>query len=281
MKKFFLRLLLFLIFIPMLVLIIFQFNFLNFLLLNLLIIAFAVIGSVETKNFFRNNPEVKPKWAEIVMGSFFPVLSYCVLWFRDLAFLQEIWIILAIIIVLIKITFFDCKKSFSLFFPNFASALLIIIYPGLLLSYLIKILEFNYPSFMMMLFLGSVFGNDIFAYLGGKFLGSKTRLNLKISPNKTLIGFLTGIIFSIIYMLFFYYAIPRLFQTNIIFVILFAILIAVTTIIGDLIESAIKRAVNIKDSGSIMMGRGGILDSIDSILISAPVFYFLYPLLSG
>ena len=46
-------------------------------------------------------------------------------------------------------------------------------------------------------------------------------------------------------------------------------------IIGDLIESVIKRAVDVKDSGNIIPGRGGILDSVDSLLLAAPVFYLL------
>jgi len=281
MKKFFLRLFLFLIFIPILILIIYQFNFLNFILLNLLILFFAITGAIETKNFFKADPKIKSGWLIILLSSSFPVLAYFLLWFRNLNNLQEIWIIAVIIIIFIKVTFYDCRKDFSHFFPNFTSSIITVIYPGLLLSYLIKLLSFNYPAHLITLFIGSVFGNDICAYLGGKFLGSKTRLNLKISPNKTLIGFIAGIGFSILFTVFFYYAVPEMFQTNLLFIILFAILISITTIMGDLIESAIKRAVNIKDSGTLMLGRGGILDSIDSILISAPVFYFLYPLISG
>ncbi|MDR1957406.1 MAG: phosphatidate cytidylyltransferase, partial [Treponema sp.] len=51
--------------------------------------------------------------------------------------------------------------------------------------------------------------------------------------------------------------------------------------LGDLGESALKRSVNMKDSGSLMPGRGGVLDSIDSISLAAPVYYALYWLLFG
>lgn len=281
MKKFFFRFLLFLIFIPSLVLMIFQFNFLHFLLLNVLIIVFSLIGAFETKNFFKSDVQIKSSFLMPLLSCSFPILAYFLLWFPQMNSLSEFWIVLIIIVILIKTAFFDCKNDFSIFFPNLSASISIIIYPGLLLSYLIRILEFKYPSFIIILFLGLIFGNDISAYLGGKFLGKKTRLNLKISPNKTLIGFISGIVFSVVYMIIFYYCLPQLFNTNIFIVTGFAILIAGTTIIGDLIESAMKRAVTLKDSGTIMMGRGGILDSIDSILISAPVFYFIYPLIAG
>ena len=56
--------------------------------------------------------------------------------------------------------------------------------------------------------------------------------------------------------------------------LLWAFFISIFSIIGDLVESVLKRSVEIKDSGSIVPGRGGILDSIDSIFFVAPIYYF-------
>ena len=56
---------------------------------------------------------------------------------------------------------------------------------------------------------------------------------------------------------------------------------ALTSIIGDLVESVIKRSANFKDSGRVIPGRGGLLDSIDSILFSAPPFFLLTELFFG
>ena len=57
--------------------------------------------------------------------------------------------------------------------------------------------------------------------------------------------------------------------------IFMGILIATTGMLGDLVESVIKRCVGVKDSGCIIPGRGGLLDSIDSIIFAGPVFYMI------
>ncbi|MCI7397280.1 MAG: phosphatidate cytidylyltransferase, partial [Spirochaetia bacterium] len=59
------------------------------------------------------------------------------------------------------------------------------------------------------------------------------------------------------------------------------ILIAFSSIVGDLAESVFKRSADVKDSGHIIPGRGGVLDSIDSIVMSAPVFYLLFSIFFG
>ena len=60
-----------------------------------------------------------------------------------------------------------------------------------------------------------------------------------------------------------------------------ALFTALFAIIGDIIESILKRSADVKDSGKVILGRGGILDSIDSLLIAAPVFYTLCMFLLG
>ena len=73
---------------------------------------------------------------------------------------------------------------------------------------------------------------------------------------------------------------PEIFNGSFVKAIILGILIATSGIIGDLVESVFKRSSEIKDSGNVILGRGGLLDSIDSILYAAPIFYvavhFLY-----
>ena len=56
---------------------------------------------------------------------------------------------------------------------------------------------------------------------------------------------------------------------------LLALLVAIAGDAGDLVESAFKRSAQVKDSGTIIMGRGGLMDSIDSLLFCATIFYYL------
>lgn len=113
--------------------------------------------------------------------------------------------------------------------------------------------------------------NDSFAFLVGKNFGKK-KLFVSVSPKKTQEGFLGGFIFTLV-------------AANIISTInkeyalvnwlIIASIVSVIGTIGDLIESKLKRQANIKDSGNIMPGHGGILDRLDSLLFAAP-FVYLY-----
>ncbi|MBQ1971174.1 MAG: phosphatidate cytidylyltransferase, partial [Treponema sp.] len=58
-------------------------------------------------------------------------------------------------------------------------------------------------------------------------------------------------------------------------IIFISLLTSIVAIIGDLLESVLKRASSVKDSGNLIPGRGGVLDSIDSILLAAPIYYLL------
>ena len=116
--------------------------------------------------------------------------------------------------------------------------------------------------------------NDTFAYLVGRKLG-KHKLFERISPKKTIEGFIGGFIFSLIggFILSKYF-------TNIqpIHWIVIAFIASTFGTIGDLIESLFKRRANIKDSSNLIPGHGGFLDRLDSVIFATP-FIFIYLLL--
>lgn len=118
--------------------------------------------------------------------------------------------------------------------------------------------------------------NDSFAYLVGKTLG-KNRLFPSISPKKTIEGFVGGLIFACIagYIISLYEPIITAWQW-----LLLAIVIVVMGTLGDLLESKFKRVAEVKDSGAILPGHGGILDRLDSLVFAAPFAYLTLILFS-
>ena len=122
---------------------------------------------------------------------------------------------------------------------------------------------------------------DSFSYIFGKKFGS-IKLAPVISPNKTyegaILGGFCGFIFSMVFYKLFSMELEQSFSF-LSFTIL-SIIFLILCQIGDLMESYVKRQCNIKDSGNIIRGHGGILDRFDSLLIVAP-FIFLIILLNG
>ena len=114
-----------------------------------------------------------------------------------------------------------------------------------------------------------IWTNDCFAYCIGRLLG-KRKLFERISPNKTWEGAIGGIVFTLIlgYIIGAYIN-----KGEELFWVVSALIIAPCSIYGDLLESLFKRSLNIKDSGTILPGHGGILDRFDAALFAIPFFY--------
>lgn len=114
-----------------------------------------------------------------------------------------------------------------------------------------------------------IWSNDVFAFLIGKNFG-KHKLIERVSPNKTVEGFLGGFIFTFIAG-FFISKICAGLQPIHWFTI--AIIVSVFGVLGDLIESMFKRQANLKDSSNFIPGHGGFLDRLDSIIFAVPFIY--------
>ena len=112
---------------------------------------------------------------------------------------------------------------------------------------------------------------DTAAYLYGRQFG-KHKLFERISPKKTWEGTIAGVIVTFLSSIGLYFLVNILPLTD---WLVLATIVVVFGTHGDLVESLLKRSLNIKDSGTILPGHGGILDRFDTMLISAP-FVFLY-----
>lgn len=111
-----------------------------------------------------------------------------------------------------------------------------------------------------------VIAADSFAYLGGStFKGPK--LAPKISPNKTWSGFLSGLICGgIVGIVVAYFT-----GLSPVYGLAFAVPIVLASVFGDLLESAIKRHLNVKDAGDLLPGHGGLLDRVDALMCAVLV----------
>lgn len=115
-----------------------------------------------------------------------------------------------------------------------------------------------------------VFAGDTAAYFIGIKYG-KTKLFPRISPKKSVEGAIASLFGSVIMGLAIrYFLLPR---TDVFYMFLICVLTSVVAQLGDLSESMIKRSFNVKDSGHIMPGHGGLLDRLDGVLFGAPIVY--------
>jgi len=149
--------------------------------------------------------------------------------------------------------------------------LLYILTPFSLLALIPSIVNDTYNPYIIFGILIIIWSNDTFAYLIGKNFG-KRKLFEKVSPKKTIEGFIGGMLFGTIAALIIAYTTSSLSMFH---WIVLSIIISIFGTIGDLVASKFKREANIKDSSNLIPGHGGFLDRLDS-LIFVSSFVYLY-----
>lgn len=138
--------------------------------------------------------------------------------------------------------------------------------------FLIRDLRPQGMQYTFMLFI-TIWICDTASYIIGTLWGKK-KLASNISPKKTVVGLVAGIVAGV----FTFVVLKRFFkitQMNINKAMIFGLVISVLTIISDLAESLIKRDCGLKDSDNLLPGHGGIMDRFDSFLFTTPVYYYM------
>lgn len=173
---------------------------------------------------------------------------------------------LAVILLLVYVVLMKNKFTFDDMAFIIASAF----YVGLGFHYFIET-RFAGLEFVVFALL-IVWTTDSGAYFVGRKLG-KNKLWPEISPKKTIEGFVGGIVIAVIFATAMQMIYPV--TNSWVALIIVTIVASIFGQMGDLVESAIKRHYNVKDSGTILPGHGGILDRFDSLLFVLPLLHFL------
>ena len=183
------------------------------------------------------------------------------------------YVILALVpvfILMVSSLYVKNKKEFHKF-ANIYTSILYIAGPWTMFNFAVFNSESQFSGVLLLCFFALVWASDVGAYLFGITLGQKygKKLFPSISPKKSWIGFWGGVFTAVLcgYLLQRY----GIFQFPLYHAIALSILINVSSVYGDLIESLWKRHYEVKDSGNLIPGHGGLLDRFDSALVAIPV----------
>ena len=194
-------------------------------------------------------------------------------WFNDL---KDTLLIFSIFVSLFLLRdLFSTKNLISVLVKKYFRFIFYITSSFIFIYLIANFNGFYDPSIILGCFI-LIWVNDSFAYMVGKKFG-KQKLFYSISPHKTVEGFLGGLLFCCISAsIVSRYVDDSISTSN---WLTMAIIVSVFGTLGDLIESKFKRESNVKDSGKIMPGHGGILDRLDSIIFASPYIYLFLKLI--
>jgi phosphatidate cytidylyltransferase len=230
----------------------------------------AVIGLLGAREFCRMAfPHILYESDRVVLSVIFSVPILVAVFAASPSFVPSFGPLLGFLLVIGYVLY-----NFSRFESPFSilhRALLGLMFVGFLGSHLVMLRGLENGAHWLIILTGITAGSDTGAYYVGSSWGRR-KLCPQISPNKTIEGGLGGIAGGVLAALL----LSRFFsvEAGLFGLIALAALLAITGMVGDLLESVIKRGTGTKDSGTLLGGHGGILDRIDSLLLAGPVLYY-------
>jgi len=255
----------------------------NHLALNLVLVAFSSLGAAEFSVMLAQKNLRIPKAEAAVLGALLPA---------PMVFVGGIPLAAAILALVLAATagvswlllsrlFFGGAKLDG-FIGGVVGGIAALLYPGIFVVWIMAmtLLGGENAGIVIMAFLVSVFAGDSLAWASGMLFGKGNRGIVPASPNKSVAGFVGGAIGPVIILVAAVHVWPGVFATDVPVIagLVTGLLTGGAAILGDLAESALKRSSGVKDSGRSILGRGGVLDSIDSVAMAAPVFFLCFML---
>lgn len=199
-------------------------------------------------------------------------LYYCNLnwsWLSDPFMLVMGFLIVLMFIYVLAYPKYEAKHIMAAFFGMF--------YIGVMLSYVYQIRTLTNGLYLAFLIFICSWGCDTFAYCVGMLIG-KHKMSPVLSPKKSVEGAVGGVFGSALLAFIYLFVFRIQMGIEIREIAILAVISAVAALIsmiGDLTASAIKRNYDIKDYGKLIPGHGGIMDRFDSMMITAPIIYYL------
>ena len=207
-----------------------------------------------------------------VVGGLATIVYYCNLKFQ---FIPDMMLfVIALLVVLMFVYVFSYPKYHT---EQMLAAFFGVFYVSVMLSYVYQIRTLERGLYLAFLVFLCSWGCDTCAYCVGMLIG-KHKMSPKLSPKKSVEGAVGGVagaaLLTALYC-FIFRSPMHLERGEIVILAVIAAIAGLISMVGDLTASAIKRNYDIKDYGKLIPGHGGILDRFDSMIITAPIIYFL------
>ena len=273
-KKLIERLIIFFVGIPV-VLALVWLPYFHHLPLNIAIFGVSAFAAYELSLMFGTNGQTLARPLLMVLAPLVPLAEFLNVIF-GLDYLGTVALVLASFVIFVVEIF--TAKEFAMSNARIARSLCVVLYAGFLPSFITRISGTPSSFARVATFLVLVFISDSAAWLFGMLFGKNNRGVLLASPNKSVAGFIGAYAGSFVFCLI---------MTHLVFAKEFAsdfllaksavlsTVVCSAAIVGDLAESVFKRSAEVKDSGNVVLGRGGVLDSVDSVFMAAPFYFFL------
>ena len=238
----------------------------------------AIIVLAEYGKVLRKDPEhldFLKRWNQdhtpFMSTEFFPIFMVTALGLLPLGNVIYYIIILYLIFYPFLLFFLISKRKFYGYFTSKAWPIFLLTLPLILLVSSPSLnIDFKKFQVYMIAYLVLIWGIDSAGYFVGLKFGKK-KLYESVSPKKTIEGVYGSIIFTLI----FGFYLGQFFQIDSLLAIASSLMMCFFAIMGDLIQSKIKRQLKVKDFGNWIKGHGGLFDRLDSIIFSFPFFYLI------
>jgi len=231
----------------------------------ILVLALALASINEFYNMMMKKGYFPAYWVGNLIAIFFIIFAHLALK-RHWEPAQSAILTSAVAIAAISGIFLKREKDTIV---DVAVTILGMIYIGWFFSYLIFIRSLTVHGGYLFFLIITIWANDIVAYLAGRYFG-RHKLAPQISPNKTWEGAVAGFITCVLAAEIF----SGIAMINGTHAIILGVLIGIVAQFSDLVESLIKRDAGVKDASNILPGHGGVLDRMDSFILTAPLMYY-------